>query len=115
MVIDLGVKKNFVVSRYLNRRLLTGINYSYKNNLAGEYSYNGQHPEYSIVTDFEVNDFSYLTSDHNLINGSIVYSQQIKENSKINLLAKINVTWIGTNNPFFNDRIRNEFSIGMNF
>jgi len=115
MIIDFGVKKNFVVSRDLCRRLLTGINYSYKNNMSGVYSYNGQHPEYSIVTDFEENDFSYLTSNNNLINGAIIYSQQFKENSKIHLLAKINVTWIGRNNPILNDRIRNEFSIGMNF
>lgn len=115
LLFTVGAKKNFVLSDLKSKRLLVGAELGYKNNLSGSYNYNGAHPEYAIVTDLEQNDFNYLSADYISAGIPLVYSQQLKENSKTNLFAKANFQYIHTNSFAYKERHMASFTFGCNF
>lgn len=115
LLLSLSAKKNLLLSDLKNKRLLIGLELGFKNNISGNYHYNGAHADDAIVTGLEQNDFNYLSSDY--ISGGIpiVYSQQLKEQGKTSLFAKANVRYIHTNNFNYRERLSTGISLGCNF
>lgn len=112
---SLGGKKNFALSDKRTKRLLIGAGIAYNKNLSGEYNYNGQHSDYSVVKYFEQTDLNYLISDYYTVNSSAVYSQRYNETTNATVFAKVNFSYSKTSDFDFSNRTRAEFSIGLNF
>lgn len=113
--LSLFAKKNFVVGKEMNRRLLLDVHATYKQNLSGEYVYGGTHADYLTVTELETRDCNYLMSDYWRLGASLTYSQQVKKAQKMNLFAKAAVDCMTTSDYEFNDRTYVSFSLGCNF
>lgn len=88
--LDYGVngKVNIALSDKFTRRLLVEASALYSNGMSGTYSYQGQHPEYIVVTGLMQSDFNYSMSDYGQFALSAAYSQQIDAQSKGNLFVK---------------------------
>lgn len=110
-----GGKINFRLSDKMFKRLLVGAHFTYNTNLSGTYDYNGSHADYPTVTDFEQNDFNYLTSDYYGINISAVYSQKYSDRSKGNIYLKGLFNYVKTNASQYGHRSYAEFTFGCNF
>ena len=115
VLFTLAGKKNFALSEVKTKRLLIGAELSYNSNLSGNYVYGGQHADYPTVTGLEQNDFNYLTSEYVSIAIPLVYSQQLKEESKTNLFVKASGQYVHTNSFDFHNRHSMSFSLGCNF
>lgn len=111
----LGGKKNFILGNSLNRRLLIDIHAAYNNNLKGEYIYGGSHADYLTVTELQQGLTNYYTSDYYRIGGSVTYSQQIKEDKRMNLFAKAAFDRVSTSDYDYDGRTYLSISIGCNF
>ena len=111
ILFHIGGKKNLIVGKKMNKRLLIDLHASYKKNLSGEYQYGGSHPEYISVTELETSDANYLNSDWHRIGGSLTYSQMIKADAKTNFFVKASYDHVGTSD--FNYNKRNHFTISM--
>lgn len=115
MQLNLEGKKNFIVGRKMNNRLLLDLHASYKKNLSGEYRYGGSHPEYISVTELETSDANYLNSDFYRIGGSLTYSQLTKVDAKTNFFVKASYDHVGTSDFEFDKRNHFSISAGCNF
>ena len=111
ILFHIGGKKNLIVGKKMNKRLLIDLHASYKKNLSGEYQYGGSHPEYISVTELETSDANYMNSDWHRIGGSLTYSQLIKADAKTNFFVKASYDHVGTSD--FNYNKRNHFTISM--
>ncbi len=109
LLMSLGGKKNFIIGNRMNNRLLVGIHVAYNYNLSGEYRYGGNHPEYISVTGLETSDANYLNSNYHRMEGSITYSQRIKEGSNTHVFIKTTFNRVDTSDFEFNHR--NHFSV----
>lgn len=116
IITQFRVKKNFILSKdALQRRVLISADYSYNKNLSGKYDYNGSHPEYIVVTEFEPTDTNYLNSNFYSLGASLTYSQKIKEDKLANLFAKAEFRYTKATSFEFDNRNRLQISIGCNF
>lgn len=116
LIAQFRIKKNFILSDdVLKRRVLLGADYSYNNNLSGGYSYNGSHPEYIVVTQFEQTDTDYLNSNFYSLGANLTYSQKIKKDILANLFAKAEFRYTKATSYEFGNRNRLQISIGCNF
>ena len=115
LFLTLAGKKNFALGSKLNRRFLLDLHATYKKNLGGEYLYGGTHADYITVTELETREQEYLMSDYWRFGLSMVYSQQIKANSKVNLFAKAAADFTTTSDYGYNNRTNLSFSVGCNF
>ena len=108
-------KKNFVLGNSLNRRLLIDVHVAYNNNLGGEYVYGGSHADYPTVTELQQGLTNYYTCDYYRIGGSITYSQQVRENRRMNLFAKVVFDRVNTSDYDYDGRSHLSISLGCNF
>lgn len=115
VLFTLGGKKNFAISEVKAKRLMIGAELGYQSNISGTYNYGGQHADYPTVTGLEQNDFNYLTSNYVSVAVPVVYSQQLKEDSKTNLFVKASGQYVHTNSFDYHDRHSMSFSLGCNF
>lgn len=115
LFIEVAGKKNFVVGKTLNKRLLAVIRAGYNNNLSGHYLYGGSHADYVTVTGLEQSDINYLTSDFYKLGVSVAYSQQIKAESQTNVFAKANFNYVKTSDFDFDHRSYVTVCVGCNF
>lgn len=99
----------------LNRRLLVDIHAAYNSNLGGEYVYGGSHADYLTVTELQQGLTNYYTSDYYRIGGSATYSQQVKENKRMNLFAKVAFDRVSTSDYDYDGRTYLSISLGCNF
>ena len=113
--LGLGGKKNFVLGNSLNRRLLIDVHVAYNNNLGGEYVYGGSHADYPTVTELQQGLTNYYTCDYYRIGGSITYSQQVRENRRMNLFAKVVFDRVNTSDYDYDGRTHLSISLGCNF
>lgn len=113
--LGLGGKKNFVLGNSLNRRLLIDVHVAYNNNLGGEYVYGGSHADYPTVTELQQGLTNYYTCDYYRIGGSITYSQQVRENRRMNLFAKVVFDRVNTSDYDYDGRTYLSISLGCNF
>ena len=111
----LGGKKNLVVGRKMNNRLLVDIHAAYKKNLSGEYHYGGSHAESISVTGLETEDTNYMNSDWNRIGVSLAYSQLVKADTKTNFFVKATFNRLGTKDFEYDHRNHFSISAGCNF
>lgn len=112
--IDLEAKKNFKVGDRLNNRLLVAVKGGLRNANDGKYVYGGTHEEYPTIT-MEAADEAYLTSDAWHVGGSLTYSQQLKENQKLNAYVKAGFDYHKSKADAFDKRSFASFSLGFNF
>jgi hypothetical protein len=120
LTINLCFKKNFVLGNKMNRRLLLDVHGAYNNNLDGAYTYseefiksNGDH---TVVKDMEKKLQEYYTSDYLRIGGSLTYSQQVKQDAKINMFAKFAFDRMNNKSDYdFDGRSYMTVSLGCNF
>lgn len=116
LAFQVRAKKNFVLSNNQSmKRLLIGADYCYNKNLSGGYSYNGSHPDYIVIREFEQVDTNYLNSNFWSVGGSATYSQKIKNNMHTNLYAKADFRYTKAINAEFNRRTIMQLSVGCNF
>lgn len=115
LTFNLGFKKNFALSSEMNRRLLVDIHGAYNNNLGGEYLYGGSHADYVTVTKLHQGLTNYYTSDYYRFGGSLIYSQQIKEDKRMNLFGKLAFDRVTTSDYNFDGRSYLTVSLGCNF
>ena len=115
IIVNLGGKKNFIVGKQMNNRLLVDIHASYKKNLNGEYRYGGSHAEYISVTGLETADANYLNSDYHRIGTSLTYSQLVKKGTRTNFFVKAGYDYVGTSDFEFDNRNHFSISAGCNF
>lgn len=115
LIFDLGAKVNFALDNRLNRRLLLDIHGAYNNNLSGKYTYGGSNADYISVTVLEQGLQNYYTSDYYRIGSSLTYSQQINEEKRANLFAKVAFDRINTSSYQFDGRSYLSVSLGCNF
>lgn len=115
LTFNVGFKKNFVLSHNLNRRLLLDIHGAYNNNLSGEYVYGGSHADYITVTGLYQGLTNYYTSDYCRMGYSFTYSQQIKEDKRMNMFGKLAFDWIDTSDYEYDGRTFISVSLGCNF
>lgn len=115
LLLTLGGKYNMVCSERLNRRLLWDVQVGYNANLSGEYLYGGTYADYITVTELETNDLRFLTTDYWAAKASLTYSQQVKEDSRTNLFAKLAVNHTGALENGYDRRTYLAFSVGCNF
>lgn len=111
----LGWKNNFVLGNSMNRRLLVDIHAAYNANLGGEYVYGGSHSDYLTVTGLQQGLTNYYTSDYYRIGGAVTYSQQVKENKRMNLFAKVAFDRVLTSDYDYDGRTYLSISLGCNF
>nr|WP_121272438.1 DUF6850 family outer membrane beta-barrel protein [Pedobacter schmidteae] len=114
-LITLNGKKNFILSDKKTKRLLIGAELGYNTNLSGRYQYNGANPDYPTVTGLEQNDFNYLSADYISAALPVVYSQQLKADSKNTLFVKGSVQYIHTKSFSYKERYYTGLSAGVNF
>lgn len=114
-IITLNGSKNFALPGKKTKRLMTGLEFAYKSNLSGHYQYNGANPEYPTVTGLEQNDFNYLSSNYVAATLPVVYSQQLKEESKNIVFIKGSIQYIRTNSFDYKERYFTSLSAGVNF
>lgn len=115
ILFHVGGKKNFIVGKKMNNRLLVDLHASYKKNLSGEYRYGGSHPEYISVMGLETSDANYLNSDFYRIGGSLTYSQLVKKSAKTHFFVKASYDHTGTSDFDYNKRNHLSISAGCNF
>lgn len=115
LTFDLGAKINFVLSQNFNRRLLVDVHGAYNSNLSGEYVYGGSNPDYITVTEMSQGVQNFYTSDYYRIGGSLTYSQQVKENARINMFGKLAFDYVGTSDYDYDKRTYLSVSLGCNF
>ena len=111
----LGWKNNFVLGNSMNRRLLVDIHAAYNTNLGGEYVYGGSHSDYLTVTGLQQGLTNYYTSDYYRIGGAVTFSQQVKENKRMNLFAKVAFDRVLTSDYDYDGRTYLSISLGCNF
>ena len=118
----LGLKKNFVLGNKMNRRLLVDLHGTYNNNLSGEYMFDVNKEfeeskrECISVTGLEQGLQEYYTSDYMRIGGSLTYSQQVKEDAKVNMFAKFAFDRMNNKSDYkFDNRSYMTVSLGCNF
>ena len=120
VTVNLCFKKNFVLSDKMNRRLLLDVHGAYNNNMDGAVAYsedfiksNGDH---TVVKDLEKKLQEYYTSDYMRIGGSLTYSQQVKEDAKVNMFAKFAFDRMNNKSDYkFDNRSYMTVSLGCNF
>ena len=116
LAFSLAFKKNFELGNEMNRRLLLDIHGAYNNNIGGEYDYNGSHADYVTVTELHQGLTNYYTSDYYQIGGSLTYSQQIKEDARMNFFGKLAFDRKNNKSDFdFDGRSYMTVSLGCNF
>ena len=115
LTFNLGVKKNFVLGTGMNRRLLVDIHGAYNNNLGGEYIYGGSNADAIPVTELEQGLQNYYTSNYYRIGGALTYSQQIKEDQRMNMFGKVAVERMSTSDYDYDGRTYVSVSFGCNF
>lgn len=108
-------KKNFILGKRMDNRLLVDIHGAYNNSMSGRYSYGGSNPDYISVTGLETADVRYLDSDYWCIGGAVTYSQQLKQGDKINLFVKGGFDRIITSDYDYSGRSYLSISAGCNF
>lgn len=108
-------KKNFALSGHLMKRLLIGADLHYNKNLSGSYRYNGPHPDYIVVTDFQQTDLNSLSCDFYSYGLSAVYSQKLNRQSEATVFAKATFRQNRTNDFHFSNRNYLQISLGCNF
>ena len=113
--LGLGGKKNFVLGNSLNRRLLIDVHIAYNKNLGGEYVYGGSHADYPTVTELQQGLTNYYTCNYYRIGGSVTYSQQVSENRRMNLFAKVVFDRVNTSDYDYDGRTYLSISLGCNF
>ena len=101
---------NYALSR--NRG---NVHVAYNNNLGGEYVYGGSHADYPTVTELQQGLTNYYTCDYYRIGGSITYSQQVRENRRMNLFAKVVFDRVNTSDYDYDGRTHLSISLGCNF
>ncbi len=114
LFIDLEAKKNFKVGDKLNNRLLVGVNGGLRNANDGKYEYHGTHQDYPTIA-MEAADEAYLTSDGWHVGGSLTYSQQLKENQKLNVFLKAAFDYHKSKADAFDKRSYASCTLGFNF
>ena len=112
---NLGAKINFALGQNFNRRLLLDVHGAYNNNLGGEYNYAGSNADYISVTELEQGLQNYYTSNYYRIGGSLTYSQQVKEDARINMFGKLAFDYVGTSDYDYDKRTYLSVSLGCNF
>ena len=112
---NLGFKKNFALSNEMNRRLLVDIHGAYNNNIGGEYVYNGSHADFHTVTKLHQGLTNYYTSDYYRFGAAVTYSQQVKEDKRMNLFGKLAFDRVNTSDYDFDGRSFLSVSLGCNF
>ena len=115
LTIDLGAKINFALGNQMNRRLLLDVHGAYNSNLSGEYDYNGSNADLLPVVTIAQGLQNYYTSDYYRIGGSLTYSQQVKEDARINMFGKLAFDYVGTSDYDYDKRTYLSVSLGCNF
>lgn len=108
--LGLGGKKNFVLGNSLNRRILIDVHIAYNKNLGGEYV-----ADYPTVTELQQGLTNYYTCNYYRIGGSVTYSQQVSENRRMNLFAKVVFDRVNTSDYDYDGRTYLSISLGCNF
>ncbi len=114
LFVDLEAKKNFKVGDRLNNRLLLAVKGGLRNAMSGEYRYGGTHEDYPTIA-MEQADEDYLTSDAWHVGGSLTYSQQVKENQKLNVYLKAAIDYQKSKADLFDKRSFATCTLGFNF
>ena len=114
LFIDLEAKKNFKVGDKLNNRLLLAVGGGLRNAMSGSYQYGGTHEDYPSIT-MEAADEAYLTSDAWHVGGSLTYSQQLKEDKKMNIYLKAAMDYHKSKVDAFDKRTFASCTLGFNF
>ena len=115
LYIDVEAKKNFKVGDKLNNRLLVAVQGGLRNAGDGSYVFGGSHETYPAVVGLETQDEAYLTSDAYHFGGSITYSQQLKENEKLNFFVKAAADFHKSKADAFDKRNYISCTVGVNF
>ena len=115
LTFDLGVKYNWALSNKFNRRLLVDLHGAYNNNLGGEFVYGGTNPDRITVTEITQGLQNYYTSNYYRFGGALTYSQQVKENQRMNMFAKLAYDRMSTSDYEFDGRSFLSVSLGCNF
>ncbi len=110
-----NAKVNIALSDKQVKRLLIAASATYNNGMSGVYEYNGQHPEYPVVTDLMQSEFNYSISDYARFNLSATYSQQLSEANKSNLFIKGSFTYDKAYSFDYNHRSLIHIGIGYEF
>lgn len=113
--ISMGGKKNIVLGKNMNNRLLVDIHAVYNSNIDGVYYYGGSNPDYVSVTGLETVDACYLNSDYWRMGGAVTYSQQVRKGEKINLFVKGGFDRVIASGHYFSGRSFLSVSAGCNF
>ena len=82
--------------------------------MSGEYRYGGTHEDYPTIA-MEAADEDYLTSDAWHVGGSLTYSQQVKENQKLNVYLKAAIDYHKSKADIFDKRTFATCTLGFNF
>ena len=114
LFVDLEAKKNIKVGDRLNNRLLVAVKGGLRNAMSGEYRYGGTHEDYPTIA-MEAADEDYLTSDAWHVGGSLTYSQQVKENQKLNVYLKAAIDYHKSKADIFDKRTFATCTLGFNF
>lgn len=115
LLFSVNGKVNLALSEALEQRLLIGLTAGYNKNLSGEYQYNGNNTDYSVVTDFEQNDLNYQITDFYHLSGSVGYSQRVSEKSKTAVHIEGSFHYQHTKDFDFGNRSLFRLSLGCNF
>ena len=104
-----------MVIRMVNKlSLLLAVGGGLRNAMSGSYQYGGTHEDYPSIT-MEAADEAYLTSDAWHVGGSLTYSQQLKEDKKMNIYLKAALDYHKSKVDAFDKRTFASCTLGFNF
>ncbi|MDE6299447.1 MAG: hypothetical protein K2M10_07370 [Muribaculaceae bacterium] len=112
---NVDFKYNFKIGKSLKRRLLVGVGGGYNANLSGTYMYGGVNEDYPTVTELEIGDWQYMTSNWYNLKASAEYSQQLSKSQKMNFFGRAEFNYVKTSDYDFNHRSYVNVAIGVNF
>ncbi|MGP1435627.1 MAG: DUF6850 family outer membrane beta-barrel protein [Phocaeicola sp.] len=115
LTVQADVKKNFRLDDRMNRRLLATLTGGFRNGMNGNYIYGGTNSDYPTVKEMEPLDEAYLKSDSWNIGTSLIYSQLIKPEARMNIYAKAQLNYTKSKTDLFNKRKELSLAIGCNF
>ena len=83
--------------------------------VADDSNYNGSNADLLPVVTIAQGLQNYYTSDYYRIGGSLTYSQQVKEDARINMFGKLAFDYVGTSDYDYDKRTYLSVSLGCNF
>ncbi|MCS4226478.1 DUF6850 family outer membrane beta-barrel protein [Sphingobacterium sp. BIGb0165] len=115
LLYQLTAARQLRLSPRLAQVLMLGLEASYRHNIAADYVYKGNFPEYPIVNQLEMGDIAWFQANVLALQVPIRYSRRIKEKAKPYVYIQTEGNLIMPSGSFYQDRTAYRLTLGLNF